>query len=138
MHPGQQLHVGERLGQVVVGAQGQPVYQVLQRPRGGEHEDARLDVLPRGQDAADVVAVHAGQVTVENDHVVAVHGGQLQAPVTVAGEVHGQALGPQPLGENLGERGLVLDDQHPQRRLPLIPSATGRLPIQPGHRLAPG
>src|SRR3954463_3155853 len=59
----------ERLGEVVVGAEGEPVDEVVRGVGGGEHEDLRL-ALVGGEEAADLVAVQLGEVAVEHDHVV--------------------------------------------------------------------
>ena len=56
--PGDELGEAERLGEVIVGAERQPVDHVLERPGGGEHQDPRLRPLV-ADGAADLVAVQA-------------------------------------------------------------------------------
>src|SRR5690606_9346804 len=74
--PSGQLRERERLGQVVVGAQGEAGHPVLDRATGSEHDHAGelagSDHLP-----AQLVTRHARQVPVEHDHVVAGDAGLL-------------------------------------------------------------
>ncbi len=53
------------------------------------------------------------QVAVEHQDVVAGDQGLLEAGVAVVGDVDGHALAPQAARDRVGERHLVLDDQHP-------------------------
>jgi hypothetical protein len=81
----------EGLGQVVVGAQGQAGDPVAGGAGGGEHEDHDR-VAGRSDRAADRVAVDAGQVAVQDEHVVGVQV-QLEGGVrAVAGDIGGDAL----------------------------------------------
>ena len=66
---GDELGPVERLGQVVVGAEREPVDEVVDAVGGGEHQDLGLALVGR-QAAADLVAVQLGQVAVEHDDVV--------------------------------------------------------------------
>ena len=62
---------------------------------------------------AHVVAVRAGQVPVEHDHVVGVHPDPLQRGVAVVADVDGHGQPAQPLGDGVREELFVLHDQHP-------------------------
>ena len=110
--PGDQLLERERLGQVVVGAELQPLDPVGDGAARGQHEHPGQ--RPRGdQVGADLVAVHAGQVAVEHHHVVARHHRHLVPGRAVVGDVDGQALPAQPARDRVGEAALVLDHQYP-------------------------
>ena len=52
--------------------------------------------------AADIVAVDAGQVAVEDDDVVVVLAGQAQGGGPVVGDVDGHALAAQAAGDGVG------------------------------------
>ena len=66
---GHELLPLEGLGQVVVGAEGEAVDDVVEAVGGREHEDLGLALVAR-EPAADLVAVELGQVAVEDHHVV--------------------------------------------------------------------
>ena len=70
---GDELGEGERLGQVVVGAEAEPVDTVFDRVGRGQHEHARTRPACH-QCATHVVAVDLGNVAIEQDHFVAVTG----------------------------------------------------------------
>ena len=84
-----------------------------------------------GQGAADLVAVDAGQVAVEHDHVVAVQVQLGQGVGAVVADVDGHPLVPQAAGDGGGQHGLVLDDQHPHAAPPWAPAWPGQ-PAQGG------
>jgi hypothetical protein len=102
----------ERLGHVVVGAEGQPLDPVGDGAAGGEHEHPGQRALG-GKLAAQLVAGHAGQVAVEHDHVVAGDRGLLVPVHPVVRDVDRHALAAQPPGHRVGQSGLVLHHQHP-------------------------
>jgi hypothetical protein len=56
-----------------VGAEREPLHDVLERASRGEHQDPGLRTL-LAQRAADVVAVDLRQIAVEHDHVIADRG----------------------------------------------------------------
>ena len=107
-----QLGEAERLGQIVVGAEREPLHDVVEAARGSEHEDLRVRALVV-EDTADLVAMRAGQVAVEHDDVVRVHARVEQRAVAVAGDVYGHALPAEPAGDRIGDAPLVLCHQHP-------------------------
>jgi hypothetical protein len=109
---GDKLGERKRLAEVVVGTEFEPVDAICHIGRGGEHEDARPRPVTR-EFAADPVAVHAGQVAVEDDQVVVGLGGPLERGDAVKGDVDGHPRVAQPLADALGERRIVLDHQYP-------------------------
>ena len=90
---GDEFGEGEGLGQVVVGAQAQAVDPVLDRGRGGQHQDPGW--RPAATSSADLVAVDPGQVAVQHDHVVPVTAVVSRASLP-SGRRHGHALATQP------------------------------------------
>src|SRR5712691_9418845 len=111
----------EGFGQVVVGPQGESGDLVAGGAGGGEHEDHDR-VAGRGDRAADGVAVDAGQVAVQDEHVVGVQvqlGGGVGA---VVGDVGGDALVTQALGDVVGQPPDILGDQDPHRAPPATAS----------------
>ena len=81
----------ERLDQVVVGAGVEAGQLVVERVARGQHQHRRLLARLVAQLAADLQAVHAGQVEVEHDGVEVVDHGQVQAGDAVGGEIDGVA-----------------------------------------------
>ena len=123
---GDELGKGERLGQVVVGAEAEAVDAVFDRVGGGEHEHARARPA-RNERPADVVAVDLGQVAVEQDHVVAVSRCVPERVFAVEDDVDGHAFAPQPDRDGGGELLVVFDDEHPHPRFSL-PLPASRMP----------
>ena len=95
--------------------------------------------------------MHARQVAVEHDYVVVGVGGMGEGVLAVEGHVDGHAFPAQPSRHGGGELGVVLDQQHPHRPLPLgvslslVPVAAGTplswdfvCPRMPGWRLHGG
>ena len=109
-----QLLEGERLGQVVVGAEREARDLVAEPARRGQHQDSHVGVLA-GDRRADLVAVQAGEVAVEHDHVVVGEGDLAQRLVAVERDVGGDRLAPEARLQRLGQEALVLDDQDPHR-----------------------
>ena len=111
---GDKLGELEGLGQVVVGAQSEPLDAVSDRAGGGEHQNpARRPSCEEG--SADVVAMGARQVAVQHHDVVV---GDRQARTGVAaveGDVDGHAFAAQPDGHRLGEHLVVFGYQHSHR-----------------------
>ena len=65
-----------------------------------------------GQLAADVVAVHLGQVAVEHHHVVGMHARLEQRGRAVGRDVDGHALAAQPAGDGRSDPRFVLGHQY--------------------------
>ena len=86
---------------------------------------------------AHLVAVHAGQVAVEDHHVVAGDGQPLQRVVAVEDHVDGHALAAQPGADGAGQDLEVLDDQHPHAA-PRCQVARWQPQVSAGAALAPG
>ena len=63
--------------------------------------------------AAHVVAVHLGQVAVEDDDVVGVDARLVERLGAVGGDVDGHALAAQAARDGVRDARLVLGDQHP-------------------------
>ena len=113
-HARHQLGELERLAQIVVGAQLEPLHAIAEGRRRGQHKHPRGCVVIH-QLAADLVAVHARQVAVEHDHVIRVDGHVHQRVRAVQRDIDRHALAAKSLGDRLGQPGLVLHDQHSHR-----------------------
>ena len=112
-HPGDagdQLARRERFGHVVVGAHLEPDDAVDLVVAGGDEEDRR-PVLLGAQPAADLDTVDAGQPDVEDDRRRLVAVDRVEGVVTVVLDVHAVAGLGQVQADDVGDRGLVLDDQ---------------------------
>ena len=99
---GDQLGEVERLGQVVVGPEAEPLHPVLDRPGRGEHQDPARRPLG-GQGAADVIAVHAGQVPVQHHHVIAADRQPVEGGVAIEGHVDRHPVAAQARRDRLGQ-----------------------------------
>lgn len=109
VHPGGQLAHRERLGHVVVRADAEADQHVGLVVAGGQHEDrdGTLGLDP----AAHLQAVETGQHHVQ-DHQVGLPGlGGVDGRRTVRRGLDEEALGAQPRGDRLHDRGVVLDHQ---------------------------
>jgi hypothetical protein len=109
--PGQQLGHPERLGQVVVGAQVEPVGLVVLAVLGRQDEH-RHPVLLGPQPLADLVAGQLGQHQVEDDGVVGAFPGQVQAIGAVEGQVDGEPFGLQAPLHRAGQPPFVFHHEH--------------------------
>ncbi len=121
--PDPRLELGEveRLDQVVVGSLVQPADSIVQRITCGEHQHPGWLVAEYGigigaHRPADLTAVDVGQVEVEAHQVVLGCGQPIQSPATVACDVHGIAVAPQPAGDRRRQIGLILHHQDPHIR----------------------
>ena len=106
-----ELFEGERLGQVVVGAEIQALDAVADGGRRGEHEDAGLRGRAR-QRRAHRVPVDLGDVAIEDDHVVARHQRLLDGGGAVIGDVGGDSSIAQAVGDVVRQLEVVFDDQY--------------------------
>ena len=109
MDPGDELARAERLGEVVVGADGEADDQVGLGVAGREHED-RYRALPLDA-LAHLEAVEAGEHEVEDDEVGLEPLARLHAAGTVAGDLDGEALAAEPGRDGFRDRCFVLDHE---------------------------
>ena len=98
-------------GEVVVGAESEPVDEVLVLGGAGEHQDAAA-AAGGGELGADVVAVEDREVAVEDDHFVVVLERVGEAGVAVEGDVDGDAGVAQAGGDGVCQFLVVLDYKH--------------------------
>jgi hypothetical protein len=117
----------EWLCEVVVGAEAEAAYALGGGVGGGEHE-YHCRVVPLGDHAAEGVAVHAGEVAVEDDHVVGDEVEFGRGVEAVVGEVDGHALVSESFDERVGEGMGVLDDEDSHTGVPLA-TASGRVTV---------
>ena len=107
--PGQQLAALEGLDQVVVGAAVEAVDPVLGLGPRGQHQDRHVALGP--QAAADLDPVEPGQPEVEDDEVGHEVAGDVERLDAVAGGAHLVALVAQRAPQDVGDLGVVLDDE---------------------------
>ena len=107
--PGQQLLALEGLDQVVVGAAVEAVDAILGLGPRGQHQDRHVAL--GAQAAADLDPVEAGQAEVEDDQVGDEAGGHVEGVDAVGGRLHLVALLAQRAAQDVGDLGVVLDDQ---------------------------
>ena len=110
-HPRQELLALERLDQVVVGSRVEPLDPIVRLGAGGEDQDRRVAL--GAQAAADLDPVELRQPEVEDDEVGHEVLGQLERLHAIAGGAHLVALLAQGAPQDVGDLGVVLDDQHP-------------------------
>src|SRR6185437_6678644 len=77
-----------------------------------EHQDHR-GIFATGYDLAELIAVHTGEVAVEDDDVVGVEVDFRHRLAAVVCDVDRDSLVTQPFGDPIGVAGYVFDDQHP-------------------------
>jgi hypothetical protein len=108
--PDGELPEAERLGEVVVRPDREPGHLVRLFGLRGQHQDGgpsvALDPL------ADLEAVHPGEHQVEHDQVGLVLAGGLDRFGTIGRDDDPVALALEPGSDRLGDRFLVVDDQH--------------------------
>ncbi len=109
--PGEQLLVRERLGEVVVGARSQAVHPVPYGARRRQHQHPGQQSL-RHHPAAHVVAVQAGQIAVQDEHVVGAEPQLFQGHSPAVGDIDRDRVAAQALGDHFREEFLVLHHQH--------------------------
>ena len=110
--PGDELGESERLTEVVVRAELQPVDPMLDFCGGGEHEDAGAGA---GESPTHLVAMHDGQISVEHDHVIGRRGRGFEGGRAVEHKVYRHPRLAQSLSDTARKRRMVLDHQHPHR-----------------------
>ena len=126
LDPRQQLGEGEGLGEVVVAAGLQALHPLIHRRQRREEQHRRAVALAaQGLDQAHPVHA-AGQHAVEHHQVELLGGGEEQAVAAVGRVLHRVAGFLQPLLDEAGDLGVVLDQQDPHRPRPLFGSALAR------------
>src|SRR6478609_4441032 len=108
--PGEQLGEPERLRDVVVGTGIEPHDRVDLVGAGGQHEHGNGAALLT-QPPAHLEAVHLRQAEVEHQQVGRAQG-LLERGDAVGADVDVVALAPQRAGQRVGDRGVVLREQH--------------------------
>ena len=106
----------ERLGEVIVGPDAEPLDAVRERPGRGQHQHpARASVGDHRP--AHLVAVYAGQVPVEHDHVVVGERDPPERLTAVERDVDSHPFAAQHGRHGFGQAWMILDHQHPHRSL---------------------
>ncbi len=123
---GRENDEGERLGEEVVGAGVERLRLVPLPVLRREHEYRGPDAL-LAERLADLEAVHPRQEDVEDDHCVAPLAGPPEPVEAVVDGVDVEALGGEAAGYGLGERNLVLYQQH-THDLPIVAREGGWAP----------
>ena len=109
---GHQLHVRERLGQVIVRAEVKAGDPVRQRAGCGEHQDPS-GMTGRDESTTHGVTVQDGKIPVQHHHIDVRGAEQGQGTGSVTRHVDPETLMAQPVGQHLREIDLVLHDQQP-------------------------
>ena len=131
VHAGDHLGQGERLGHVVVAADGQAGQLVLERVAGGEEEDGHADAVG-AESPGHLEPVEVGQHHVEDDEVRRVLLGLGQRLAPGHRLVDREPLVAQRRRHRIDDRGLVVNHQDPR------PVVDLHLDIPPcRHRVAP-
>ena len=112
--PDDELLDAERLGHVVVAAQGEAPQLVVQGVSGGEEEHRQPAPDPVPADALEhFEAVQIGQHHVEHEQVGPKRGNGLERLAPEVGHLHLEALVAQGHREQIGDAVLVVDDEDP-------------------------
>ena len=120
LHTREQLGEGERLGQVVVTAGLQAANAVVHGPPRTEDQHGRGDPpLPQLIDERKAVALR--QHDVDDGHVVRRLQRRAHAALAVGGMVNDEAGLAQAACDEIGNRGIVFDDEGPHRSVLLKP-----------------
>ena len=98
----------ERLGQIIIGAEAEPLHLVLDASEAGEDEDRRLH-LGDTQGAQHLVAGHVGKVQVEQDNVVVVELTEIDALLAEIRRIDVEILGLEHQLDALRRRAVILD-----------------------------
>jgi hypothetical protein len=109
---GDELGGREGLDDVVVGAEAQPVDAVGLLPLGGQQDDRHPRAAAVAQRTHDLQPVDAGQHQVEHDEVRVPVGGVRERGVAVGRDPRLVAGALEVAGDDLGDRRLVVDDEH--------------------------
>ena len=101
----------ERLGDVVIGADGESEYGVDLGVTCGEHDD--VGIREGAQLPAHFQAVDSRQAEVQDDHIGVQFAGNGDRVETVGGHGCLELLALQVAGHDVGQRHLVIDDECP-------------------------
>ncbi len=110
-NPGEQLLVGERFHEVVVGAGVEALHAIIGAAESREHEDRNL--RGRTKPAAHAHAVEAREHDVEHDQVERLVAGKPQRLQAVSDLLDAVPLGGQHAIEGSCQPGVILHDQDP-------------------------
>ena len=110
--PGDDLFQAERLGDVVVAAEGQPGDLVLQRITGGKEQRGRVDAVG-AQSAQHPETVHTGHHHVEDHRVRLDFAGQIERRCAISRGVDLEALKFEADRQQFDDGVLVVDDENP-------------------------
>src|SRR6266850_5648617 len=108
-----QLGKGERLGQVVVGADVESGDPLLERAMRGKNQHRRL-ISARPQLAEQIEPILSGQLQIENYQVERAARDYWFRGLRALGGFDGKAFLAEPLLDGIGQTGLVLDQQDAQ------------------------
>jgi hypothetical protein len=115
-YPRDQHREVERLGQVVIGAEPEPLYEVLALRRAGQHQHPAA--APGGDEPrAHLIAVNGREVAIEHDHVVIVDERAGQPSPAVESDIDRYPRLAQAGGDRLCQFLVVLDHKHPHSPL---------------------
>ena len=106
--PRDELAEVNRPGQIVVGAETEPFDPVLDGVGGGQHQHPALRTLG-DERAADLIAVHFGEVSVQHDHVIRSDGRAGERVAAVMGDVDRDPLAAQPGRNGVGQDLVIFD-----------------------------
>lgn len=109
-HPGHELAVAHRLGQVVVRPQLEAQHAIDLRAPRGDDDDGDVPI-GAPQEAADLEPVESRQHQVENDQVEALGPGGLERAAPVVLHAHAVTLILEVKARQPGQVGIVLDDE---------------------------
>ncbi len=115
-HPRHQLGDGERLDDVIVGADRKAAHPLgFLSPRGQHDDRQRARALARPQPAADFKPRHAGQHPIEYDEIGRVLGEPQLGLVAAFDALDDIAFRFEIVAEKQSKVGFILDDQNPWR-----------------------
>ena len=108
-HARQQFGKGERLYQIVVGAQFEPSYPLVYGIAGGQNQHQRPSAL-LAQATENLPAIQPGEHHVENDQIELQFLREVQPIQSVCGDINDKSCLPKSLLQELGGFGFIFDD----------------------------
>ena len=107
---GDQVEIGERLGQVVVRAALHRLDRVVHRARGGDHDDERADAFAvRGGQHVETAVARHDDVEQGDVEAIAAQGGERRGAVDCLFDA--MAVGFEPMPQDEADGGIVVGDQ---------------------------